>query len=78
MVVVLQAVFVAHHLPVEFVDQFIHGGVQIRVGAFCKHVTAFDVNVAFGALPSFLFLLFFDGEKHFDIDYLVKVAGDSI
>jgi hypothetical protein len=36
------------------------------------------VDLAFGALSSFLFLLLFDGEKHLDIDDLVKVPGDSI
>ena len=43
-----------------------------------KHVAAFDMNIALGALPSLLFLLFFHREKHFDINNLVKVAGDSI
>lgn len=77
-VVILDAILVADDLPVQFVDQFIHCSVQISMRAFCKQVAAFDMNIALGALPSFLFLLFFNCEKHFDINNLVKVAGDSI
>jgi len=76
--VVLETILVADDLPVQFVDQFIHRSVQISMRAFCKHVAAFDMNIALGALPSLLFLLFFHREKHFDINNLVKVAGDSI
>jgi len=77
-VVVLETILVAYDLAVQLVHQFIHGSIQVCMRAFGKHVTAFDVDVALGTLPSFLFLLFFHREEHFDINYLVKVAGDSI
>ena len=35
-VVILEARLVLVHLPVQLVNQFIHGGVQIFMGAFCK------------------------------------------
>jgi hypothetical protein len=65
-------------LPVELVDQLIQGSVEIFVGTFREHVVTLDVNLAFGALSSFLFLLFFHCEQHPDIDDLVKVPGDPI
>jgi hypothetical protein len=77
-VMVLQAVFVAHHLAVQLVHQFIDCGIQIGMGAFGKHVAALDVDIAFGALPSFFFLLLFNGQEHFDINHLVKVAGNPV
>jgi hypothetical protein len=69
---------VPDYLTIQFVHQFINGGVEISVGTFCKHVASFDMNIAFSTLPSFLFLLFFNGQQYFDINYLVKVAGYSI
>jgi hypothetical protein len=60
-------------LPVELVDQLIQGGVQVLVRALGEHVVALDVNHAFGALSSFLFLLLFHCEQHPDVDDLVKV-----
>ena len=52
---VLQPVFVAHHLAIQFVHQFIHRGIQVFVRAFCKHVIALHVDIALGTLPSFLY-----------------------
>jgi hypothetical protein len=46
--------------------------------AFGEQVVAFDVDIAFGALALFFFFLLFDGQKHFDIDHLVKVPGDPV
>jgi hypothetical protein len=46
--------------------------------ALGKHVAAFDVDVAFGTLPSFLFLLLFNGEQNLDIYHLIEVAHDAI
>jgi hypothetical protein len=78
MVVVLHAILVSHHLPVELVDQFVDRSIKVLMRTFGKHVAAFDMDIAFGALPSFLLLLFFHRQQHLDIDYLVKVANDSI
>jgi hypothetical protein len=78
MVVVLQSVLVARNLTIELVDQVIDCGIKVGVRTLGKHVVALDVDIAFGALPSLLFLQFLDGEQHFDIDNLVKVPGDSI
>ena len=78
MVVVFNAVFVADHLAIELVDQVIHCGIQIFVGAFGKHVGAFDMDVAFCALTAIFFFLFFDREQNFDIHTLVKVPRYSI
>ena len=60
MVVILQAVLVTHHLAIQFVDQLIDGGIHVLVGTFCKHVAAFDVDIAFSLLTSFFFGLVFD------------------
>jgi hypothetical protein len=60
MVVILNTVFVTNHLPVELIDQLIHCCVQVFVGAFGKQIAAFDMNAAFGALPSLFFLLILD------------------
>jgi hypothetical protein len=76
--VVLQAILVPDNLTIQFINQLVNSSVQISMGAFGKHVASFDMDVAFGSLSSFLFLLFLYGQQHFDIDYLVKVAGDSI
>ena len=77
-VVVLYTVFMANHLPIQFIYQLVHRRVQIFVCAFGKHFIAFDMDTAFSALASLLFLLIFYREEHFDIDYLVKVPDDSI
>ncbi len=63
---------------VEFVDQFVHCGVQVFVGALGKHVVAFDADVAFRTLTAFFFFLVLDAEQHLHIDHLVKVTGDSV
>jgi hypothetical protein len=78
MVMVFDFGFMARHLAVNFVRQFIDGGVQISVGAFGKNIAAFDMHIAFGALAAVFFFHVVDGEQDFDIDDLVKVAGDSI
>lgn len=77
-VVVFDAVFVSNHLAIELVDQVIDCSVQVFVGAFGKHVTAFDVDIAFCALSTFFFFLFFYREQNFDIHQLVKVPRYSI
>jgi hypothetical protein len=50
-------------LAIELVDQFVEGGVEVLVGALGEHVVALHVDAALGALPSFLFLLLFDGQR---------------
>jgi hypothetical protein len=75
---VLQARLVPADLPVQLVDQLVQGRLEILMRTFGKHVIALDVDLAFGALSSFLFLLFFNSEQHPDINDLVKVPGDSI
>jgi hypothetical protein len=78
MVMALQSVFVPNDLAIKFVHQLIHRSVQISVGTFGKHVIALDMNIAFGSLPSFFFLLLLHGKQHFDIHNLVKMPNDSI
>jgi len=78
MVVILQATLMPNDLAVEFVDQFVHGRVQISMGALGKHVGALDVNIAFGALAQVFLSLLFYGEQHFDIDHLVKMSLDPV
>jgi hypothetical protein len=78
MMVGLQTVLVTHHLAVEFVDQFIHGGVQVSMRAFGKQLNALDVDIAFCFLPTLLFLHIFQGQQYLDIDHLVKMALDPV
>lgn len=78
MVMVLQAIFVAHHLAIQLVDKFVDRCVEILVRTFCKHVAALDMDIALGALPSLLFFLFFYRKKYFDINHLVEVSNNSI
>ena len=77
-VVVLQAVLVAHDLAVHFIDQLIHRSIQIGVGTFRKQVTALHMDIAFSALPLLLFLLLLYRQQHLDIHHLVKMSGDPI
>jgi hypothetical protein len=77
-VVVLQPVFVAHHLAVELIDQLVHGGVQVCVRAFGKQIAAAYMDIAFRSLSSFFFFLLFHSEQYFDVYNLVKMAGNSI
>jgi hypothetical protein len=58
--VVLEPVFVAHHLAVEFVYQLVHSSVQIFTGALGKQIVAFDMDIALCALTTLLLLLVFD------------------
>ena len=75
---VSDSIFVFHHLAIQFIDQIIDSGIEVLMRAFCKQVVAFDMDVAFGALPFFFLFLFFDGEQHFHIHHLVKMPGDSV
>ena len=77
-VMVSDSIFVLDHLAVQLINQVINGGIKVLVRAFCKQVVALDMDVAFGALPFFFLFLFFDGEQHFHIHYLVKMPGDSV
>jgi hypothetical protein len=78
MVVVGKAVFVPHHLTVQFVNQVIDRCVKIFVGAFRKQIAALDMNIAFSALTLVFFFLLFDGEQHFDIHHLIEMSSDSV
>ena len=75
---VLQAVFVAHHLPVQFVDQLIDRRVQVLAARLRKQIAAFDMDIALGALSAFFFFLLFHGQQHTHINHLVKVSQDAI
>ena len=55
MMVILQAILVANHLAVQFVNQLIDGGIHVLVGTFGKHIAAFDMDIAFGLLTAFFF-----------------------
>jgi hypothetical protein len=77
-VVILHTILVANDFAIQLVDQVVYSGVKIGMRAFGKHVGAFDVDIALGALPSFFFFLLFNGEENFDIDHLVKMSGYSI
>jgi hypothetical protein len=75
---VLETGFVLAHLAVELVDQFVHGGVQIFVGAFREQIAALDMDVAFGPLSLFLFFLFFHRQQDLDVHNLIEVPGDAV
>jgi hypothetical protein len=77
-VVILNALFVTPHLPIELVYQIVDCGVQVLVGALREHIVAFDMDIAFGALPALFFLLLFYREQDFYIHDLVKVAHDAV
>ena len=72
------AVFVLHHLAIQFVDQSVHSRIQIFVGTFRKQVIAFDMNVALCALALFFFFLLFNREQNFHIHHLIKMSRDSV
>eukprot|EP01012_Entosiphon_sulcatum_P030717 TRINITY_DN38067_c0_g1_i1.p2 TRINITY_DN38067_c0_g1~~TRINITY_DN38067_c0_g1_i1.p2 ORF type:complete len:103 (+),score=20.40 TRINITY_DN38067_c0_g1_i1:68-376(+) len=76
--VVLDLALVAHHLAIELVDQLIYGRIEISVGTLGKHVVALDADIAFGTLPTFLFLLVFHCQQNAYIDYLVEMPRNSI
>jgi hypothetical protein len=78
MVMILQAIFVTNNLTIKLVDQFIHRSIQISMSTFGKNIIAFDMDIAFRSLPTFLFPLIFYREKHFDINYLIKMSNDPI
>ena len=77
-VVVLDALFVTSHLPIQLVYQIVDCGIQVFMGALRKHVVAFDMDIAFCALPALFFLLFFYGEQDFYVHDLVKVSHDAV
>jgi hypothetical protein len=76
--VILQTIFMPHHLTIQLIDQFIHCGIQISVRAFGKNIRSLDMNVALRSLSPFFFFLIFDREQNFDIDNLIKVPHNSI
>ena len=77
-VVRLQPIFVAHHLAVELIDQFVDRSVQVGMRAFSKQLDALDVNIAFGLLPTFFLLEVLQRQQYFDIDHLIEVPFDAI
>jgi len=77
-VVVLDALFVTSHLPVELVYQIIDCGIEVFVGALGEHIVAFYMDIALGALPALFFLLLFYREQDFYVHNLIKVAHDAV
>jgi hypothetical protein len=77
-VMVLEAVLVADNLAVKLVNQLIDRSVQVFMGAFGKHVAAFDVDIAFSALASFFFFLFLNRQQYFYIHHLIEMPGDPV
>jgi hypothetical protein len=77
-VMVHDAVFVLHHLAVQFVDQVVHGGIQILVGTFGKKIIAFDMNIAFRSLAFFFLFLLFYREQNFDVHHLIEMSNDAV
>jgi hypothetical protein len=77
-VVVLGFVLVTNDLAVQFVSQFIDGGIEVSVRAFSEKVATFDVHIAFGSLSEFFLLHVVNRQEDFDVDHLVKVSGNSI
>ena len=75
---VLQAVFVAHYLPVQFVDQLIDRRVQVLAARLREQIAAFDMDIAFSSLPALFLFLLFDAEDHSHIDHLVEMPLDAI
>jgi hypothetical protein len=76
--VILQAVFVAHHLAIEFVHQFIDGGIQIFIRTLGKQVAAFDMDIALGALAALFFFLLLNGQQNAHINHLVEVPQNAV
>lgn len=80
----LDSGFVSHYLAVQFVYQFVNGGVKVKVLAASMQRIAFDVNAAFGTLAALFLRFVVLGEQHPDMDDLVKVAqyalqfGDNV
>jgi hypothetical protein len=72
------AVFVLHHLAVQFIDQVVHRGIQVFVGAFGKEVVAFDMNVALRSLAFLFLFLLFNREQNFHIHHLIEMSSDSV
>ena len=74
----LDAGFVAEHLAVQFVGQFVNGSIQIEVFAASVQGIAFDVDAAFCALTALFLGFVVGGEQHLDMNDLVKVAHDAL
>jgi hypothetical protein len=76
--------FVADDLAVDFVDQFVNGGIQIKVRGTRMQGIAFDLDAAFRALAALFLRCVVHRQQHFDVNDLVKVAqyalefGDDI
>ena len=66
-VVVLDALFVTSHLPVELVYQIIDCCIEVFVGALGEHIVAFYMDIALGALPALFFLLLLYREQDFHV-----------
>ena len=77
-VMVHDAVFVLHHLAVQFVDQVVYRSIQVFVGAFGKEVVAFDMNVALRSLAFLFLFLLFNREQNFHIHHLIEMSLDSV
>jgi hypothetical protein len=78
MLVVLHTLFVTANLSVQLVYQVVHGGIQVFVSAFCKHVVAFNVDIALRSLTTFFFLLLLNAEQNLHIHHLIKMSGYSV
>lgn len=72
------AVFMPHHLAVQFVDQVVHCGIQVLVGTFGKQVVALDMNIALCTLAFFFLFLLFNREQNFHIHHLIEMPSDSV
>ena len=72
------AVFVLHHLAVQFVDQVVHCGIQVLVGTFSKQVVALDMNIAFRSLAFFFIFLLLYREQKFDVHHLIEMSNDAV
>ena len=77
-VMVGNAVFMPHHLAVQFVDQIVHCGIQVLVGTFSKQVVALDMNIALCTLAFFFLFLLFNREQNFHIHHLIEMPSDSV
>jgi len=78
MVMRLQTVFMANYLPIQFVDQFVHGRIQVSMGTFSKQFNAFDVYIAFSFLSTLFFFQILQGQQYLDIHNLVKMTLDPV
>ena len=75
---VCNAVFMPHHLAVQFVDQVVDGGIQVFVGTFSKQIVALHMNIALRTLAFFFLFLLFNREQNFHIHHLIEMSLDSV